>query len=122
MKTRMKSVLFAAIVILAVAFGLVQKRVRAKVEVNADPSGNPLGSVMLSPPARTAGDKRQKITEFCYREPQRICSWVTEQLEKGGGKECVREFEGVAARAPQPVRLLQLPCDSLLLKHRWQRD
>ena len=47
---------------------------------------------------------------------------ITEELEEGGGEEGVGEFEGVAAGAAQPVRLLQSPRDPLLLGQLGQRD
>src|SRR5206468_9074277 len=45
-----------------------------------------------------------------------------EEFEKDGGEEGVAEFEGVAARAAQPVRLLQVRGYPLLLRKVGQRN
>ena len=45
----------------------------------------------------------------------RIPHRVPEHLQEGGGEEGVREVEGVAAGAAQPVRLLQHPRDLALV-------
>jgi len=42
---------------------------------------------------------------------------IAEEFEEGGGEEGVGEFEGAAAGAAQPVRLLQTHGGPLLLWH-----
>ena len=45
----------------------------------------------------------------------RIFGRITEEGNKGGAEKSVAEFKRVAARAAQPVCLLQFPRDALLL-------
>ena len=64
------------------------------------------------------GNWTRRLNQFLKwldRKAMRIRDWVTEEFEEGGGEEGVGEFEGVAAGAAQPVRLLQLPRDPPLL-------
>ncbi len=59
-----------------------------------------------------------------WRRWPRVHCWIlaAEEFEEGSGEERVGEFEGVAAGAAQPVRLLQSLRNPLLLAHFWQRD
>ena len=80
------------------------------------------GRVVFSPAARAAGDEREEVCEFNDREALWIPDGAAEELEEGGGEEGVAEFEGVAAGAAQPVRLLQLLRDPLLVEQIRERD
>src|SRR4051794_40793275 len=77
---------------------------------------------MLGPAARAGCDERQKRTEFQELDVRRGMIGVAEEFEECGGEERVGEFEGVAAGAAQPVRLLYLSRDPPLLRQGGQRN
>src|SRR5439155_15645704 len=69
---------------------------------------------------RDTGGDDSNLTQFSNRPAPSLMFKIAEEFEEGGREEVVAEFEGVAARAAQPVRLLQLPRDPLLRGQAWK--
>ena len=60
--------------------------------------------------------------EFIHSELRESIASFTEQFEERVGEEGVGDFQGIPASEAQPVRLLQLPRDSLLFGQVGQWD